>query len=247
LTLPFLVAVLLSAAVFYLGLDRYYAADVLYQYRHSTQFGIFIPLSVVVAVLPVGIILNQERKNNVFMYGAHRSTMVRYMVSKAVVCATVGGLALSLGAACICLGLLADRPLNSGAYQFAFAVMEAPITSFDDLIIMGHPVFFFSVKLFLLFLHGASCALVAFAVAHFCSDLYIVQLFPFILYQAVYTFLGPYINPMYHPIDLMIGIFYAPFDSWLASLGYALVYQLSIWAAAFFVATRGMERRRCHA
>lgn len=239
---PFWIAVCLSAMVFYQGMLSENEGDVLYFYIVSISFGTFLVLAPCIAAMPCAVSICREMRGGLASYHIHRCGVGRYLRNRATSCIITGGLALMLGPLLVCAGLLTKYPIAGeymrGAYHYG------DNTSFSSLLIRNQYMLFLGMKLVLLFLHGASSAMVCFAASAYSANIFVALFTPFILFRAYDIFIGFEFNYLYSVSALVTGYVYdVPFSDTWGFLGYAISVQVVVWLLAWGIAYFGFRRQ----
>jgi len=232
---PFWIAVCLSALAFYQGMFSETDGDVLYFYTVSISFGTFLVLAPCIAAMPCAASICREMHGGLVLYHMHRCGVRRYLCNRATACIITGGLALMLGPLFVCAGLLTKYPIAGeyirGIYHYG------DNTSFSSLLIRNQYMLFLGMKLVLLFLHGASAAMVCFAASAYNSNTFVALFTPFILFRAYDMFIVSGLDYLYKVSALVTGYVYnVPFNDTWGFLMYAIIVQVVIWFLAWWVA-----------
>lgn len=152
--------------------------DVCYYYFNSVSFGgtysgYLLPM---LAALPFAASYCMEERSNMINFIIARSDKRRYCLSKLLVSAVSGGLALALGSFLFILLLSFRLPLITDA-----KLLEMTGFPLYNLLAKGTGVWYFAAAIYLAFLRGFLCASTAIAVSSYFTNKYVTIASPFIL------------------------------------------------------------------
>lgn len=227
----FVSAILLPPTVLDMPLDG--SRSYLYGFGNIFHASGFSPFAAIFPVLAYGAVYCEEYNSGYLRMILHRTGFAGFMKVRVATVACSGGLIIAVPIVTVCLityaggahGIPADTDegLLAGT-----KIVEAIVKYGDWYVIAG--------KVVLGFLFGALWALVGFAFAVWIPNRYVSLLAPFILYDALWLFIG---YKSYNPVFLLsgddVGHGYYPL---------AVLIDLLYIAAAILVIFAGMRQER---
>lgn len=189
----FVLAILLPPAVFDTPLNG--SRSYLHGFGNVFHASGFSPFAAVFPVLAYASVYCEEHGSGYLQMILHRSGRGKFIKVRAATVACSGGLLIALPVTLVCLivyiGGAPGMPAGSDSGILAGSKIIEAIAKYGDWYVVGG-------KAVLGFLFGALWALAGFAFAVWIPNRYVCLLAPFILYDALWLFIGyrPF-NPVY--------------------------------------------------
>lgn len=241
-TRSFWITVLLSVVAFMEAALIEWYGDLIYLYKISMSYGVFVVAAPCIAVLPNVKILSSY-KGNVMKYNLTRSGKRTYFNSRAFVVSFTGGLALMLGPVISLLLLSFKFPMASDVYRDLYELEPALNGSFHTLMNNHQFVAFFASKLLMVFLYGFSVNQIAFAISTLAQDSFVIVFAPFIILQGMSLWLNKG-SIFFQPAMYLHGnVINLPFDDTFGFLAFVLCVHIVLWIVCLFIAHNVLKRR----
>ncbi len=229
----FVLVILLPAAVLDTPLDG--SRSYLYGFGNVFHASGFSPFAAVFPVLAYASVFCEEHNSGYLRMILHRTGFAGFMKVRAVTVGFSGGMMIAVPIAVICLivyiGGVPGIPTDSDEGLLAGTKIIEAIIKYGDWYVVGG-------KVVLGFLFGVLWALVGFAFAVWIPNRYVSLLAPFILYDALWLFIG---YRSFNPIFLLAGD-----DVGRGNYPLAVLIDLLYIAAALFAVHVGIrQERRC--